>query len=219
MSWLYSQALVAEFSRAACSDGDASVPSKSTGTDGMSYELARTTGRSTPSLYGMTSQRSTDDPGAALLRWYLAGFPVRPFPRQLEAETLQRISGRSSSGSWQMSLLHSSGRRVLRALSSTRRLPTSSRWATRPAALPLPRETWVRTTFGHAIGSVHTPTATANYTAPSMQKWPGCRAFVTAFGKPSPEIHEWLMGWPQGWTDLKPLARERFRSWQQRHGA
>lgn len=28
---------------------------------------------------------------------------------------------------------------------------------------------------------------------------------------------EWLMGWPIGWTDLKPLATDRFRSWQQQH--
>ena len=24
---------------------------------------------------------------------------------------------------------------------------------------------------------------------------------------------EWLMGWPIGWTDLKPLATDRFRQW------
>lgn len=26
---------------------------------------------------------------------------------------------------------------------------------------------------------------------------------------------EWLMGWPIGWTDLKPLATDKFRSWRQ----
>jgi hypothetical protein len=29
---------------------------------------------------------------------------------------------------------------------------------------------------------------------------------------------EWLMGWPLGWTDLKPLATDRFQSWLQQHG-
>ena len=24
---------------------------------------------------------------------------------------------------------------------------------------------------------------------------------------------EWLMGWPLGWTDLRPLATDRFRQW------
>lgn len=29
---------------------------------------------------------------------------------------------------------------------------------------------------------------------------------------------EWLMGWPIGWTDLKPLAMDRFRQWLLSHG-
>jgi hypothetical protein len=29
---------------------------------------------------------------------------------------------------------------------------------------------------------------------------------------------EWLMGWPLGWTDLKPLATDRFQSWRRQHG-
>ena len=33
----------------------------------------------------------------------------------------------------------------------------------------------------------------------------------------NPNWVEWLMGWPIGWTDLKPLAMDKFRSWQQQH--
>jgi len=29
---------------------------------------------------------------------------------------------------------------------------------------------------------------------------------------------EWLMGWPLGWTDLKPLGMDKFRRWLQQHG-
>jgi hypothetical protein len=29
---------------------------------------------------------------------------------------------------------------------------------------------------------------------------------------------EWLMGWPLGWTDLKPLEMDKFQQWQQQHG-
>lgn len=32
-------------------------------------------------------------------------------------------------------------------------------------------------------------------------------------GKLNPDWEEWLMGWPIGWTSLKPLARELFDSW------
>ena len=33
-----------------------------------------------------------------------------------------------------------------------------------------------------------------------------------------PELPEWLMGWPIGWTDCEPLEMDRFRAWQQEHG-
>lgn len=37
--------------------------------------------------------------------------------------------------------------------------------------------------------------------------------------KLNPTWVEWLMGWPLGWTDLKPLATDRFRSWLRQHSA
>jgi hypothetical protein len=40
---------------------------------------------------------------------------------------------------------------------------------------------------------------------------------LEAGGHLNPMWVEWLMGWPLGWTDLKPLAMDRFQSWQQQH--
>lgn len=34
----------------------------------------------------------------------------------------------------------------------------------------------------------------------------------------NPDWVEWLMGWPIGHTDLKPLATDKYREWQQQHG-
>lgn len=34
-------------------------------------------------------------------------------------------------------------------------------------------------------------------------------------GALNPPWVEWLMGWPIGWTDLKPLGMGKFRSWLQ----
>ena len=34
----------------------------------------------------------------------------------------------------------------------------------------------------------------------------------------NPDWVEWLMGWPIGHTDLKPLAMDKYREWQQQHG-
>ncbi|MNP65584.1 hypothetical protein D3C76_1611870 [compost metagenome] len=38
-------------------------------------------------------------------------------------------------------------------------------------------------------------------------------------GQLNPEWVEWLMGWPIGWTDLRPLAMDRFHLWQQQHSS
>ena len=35
----------------------------------------------------------------------------------------------------------------------------------------------------------------------------------------NPTWVEWIMGWPIGWTDLEPLATDRFRQWLEQHGS
>jgi DNA (cytosine-5)-methyltransferase 1 len=37
-------------------------------------------------------------------------------------------------------------------------------------------------------------------------------------GQLNPTWVEWLMGWPLGWTDLKPLETDKFLCVQQQHG-
>lgn len=219
MSWHYSQALEAAFSEASSLDGELSAPLNATGTGGLAFSHARMTARSSPSPSGMTSPPSTGSRGADVLTWCLAAFPARRIPQRLEAATRLMISGRKCGESWQRSLPGTYSRRTSHVWPSTRQQTTLQRWATKPAACPFPRLTWVRTTFGPDIGCVHTPTTKANYTARSMQKWPSCRAFVRAFGHISPEVHEWLMAWPIGWSDTSPLAKDKFRLWLQRHGA
>jgi len=70
------------------------------------------------------------------------------------------------------------------------------------------------------------PTPTANEDAcgkPSgkMQKMLGNHPEVRqdpAGGTLNPTWVEWLMGWPLGWTDLKPLEMDKYRKWQEQHG-
>jgi hypothetical protein len=38
-------------------------------------------------------------------------------------------------------------------------------------------------------------------------------------GSLNPMWVEWLMGWPLGWTDLKPLAMDRCQHARLKHGA
>ena len=44
------------------------------------------------------------------------------------------------------------------------------------------------------------------------------RDSIQQTGKLNPVWVEWLMGWPLGWTDLKPLEMDKFQSWLQQHG-
>jgi hypothetical protein len=37
-------------------------------------------------------------------------------------------------------------------------------------------------------------------------------------GALNPTWVEWLMGWPLGWTDLRPLGMDRFQRWRCSHG-
>jgi hypothetical protein len=40
----------------------------------------------------------------------------------------------------------------------------------------------------------------------------------TTHAQLNPAWVEWLMGWPIGWTDLKPLGTDKFRQWLHSHG-
>jgi hypothetical protein len=57
---------------------------------------------------------------------------------------------------------------------------------------------------GNAGGSGATRTAKANGT------------YITS--SINPNLYEWLMGWPQGWTDLKPLEMDKYHKWLELHG-
>lgn len=77
MSWLFSRALVAEYSRAICSDGALSALSSATPTPQAFCAPDKTTDFSRPSRFGMTFAPLTGSLGADALTWFLAGFPVR----------------------------------------------------------------------------------------------------------------------------------------------
>jgi len=76
-------------------------------------------------------------------------------------------------------------------------------------------------------GKFPTPTAhnakEGDYPAEFTRKTPSLNS-VALGGKQTPQMPlnpvwvEWLMGWPLGWTDLKPLETAKFREWRQQHG-
>ena len=81
------------------------------------------------------------------------------------------------------------------------------------------------------VQQVNTPTRWPTPTATDATKWnlktaeerkqKGqsvrlCNA-VNAGGRLNPLWVEWLMGWPLGWTALKPLEMDRFQQWSSSH--
>ena len=54
--------------------------------------------------------------------------------------------------------------------------------------------------------------------APSEAKRNEPSLAVLAGGRLNPTWVEWLMGWPLGWTDLKPLVMDKFQQWRDSHG-
>ena len=55
------------------------------------------------------------------------------------------------------------------------------------------------------------PLNVAVHIGPDMER-------VKGGGALNPDWVEWLMGWPVGWTDLKPLATDKYRLWLEQHG-
>ena len=75
----------------------------------------------------------------------------------------------------------------------------------------------------------HLATAVRYWLAPTSRDWRSGKSSQetmdrnarplreTIGGQLNPTWVEWLMGWPIGWTELKPLATDKFQSWRKQH--
>ena len=63
-----------------------------------------------------------------------------------------------------------------------------------------------------------TPTVCGNYNRKGASATSGDGLATVVGGALNPTWVEWLMGWPLGWTDLKPLATDKFHSAPQQLG-
>ena len=77
MSWLFSQALVEEFSQANSLDGEQFVPLSGSSTQQAYCAPDKMTDFSRLSRFGMTYKPLTDNLGAAVLTWYLGDSPAK----------------------------------------------------------------------------------------------------------------------------------------------
>jgi hypothetical protein len=103
MSWLFSRALVAEFSAGTCLDGGPSAQLNVMPTPHKFWRNDKTMEPSDHSRFGLTSAVLTAGHGAALLTSFLAAFPVRTSASPAKAPVSMasdRVFGERCSGSW-----------------------------------------------------------------------------------------------------------------------
>ena len=239
MSFLFSRALVEEFLQGSCSDGARSALSSGNPTPQAFLSPDKMTDFSRPSRFGMTFAPLTDGLGEELLTWFLGASPARTFPLQEPVGGLM-ASGPDSGQKWRGSLAKYSPdsrswktaqRSLLGGLDEFSE--TWPRWGTTVAGelylLPTP----ALHIDASASGLWPTPTASdnrdrGNMSDPAIQrrirlgKQVGLSMAVKSgpqAGSLNPTWVEWLMGWPLGWTDLKPLETGKSQSPQSLRGA
>jgi hypothetical protein len=218
MSWLFSQALVEEYLGENFSDGEQSAPLNGNPIQQAYCAPDKMTVFSRLSRFGMTYKPLTASRGEELLTLFLEDFLAPTFlPQEKEQESMEKPQ--ECGEKWRASF--------------TKYDPDLSSWKTHQCSLlgdlePF-LETWPQwglmrdgqcweqwtleqTIRGTEFGSLlPTPTChnskEGSYPSEHNRKTPSLATH--AGGKLNPMWVEWLMGWPLGWTDLKPLETDK----------
>lgn len=233
MSWYFSRAVVEAYSEANCLAGESLGQSNLTTIAGKSSWHARMTEASTRSSFGTTSFHLMGSRGADWWMWSLAVSRASESARKettadlesaLDSTTLKAdLSGTNCESSEKLNRLSpdlkttpisQSGALIL----SLEHLP---RWGSMRSGVFYQRSKSEHPMNANGSGlKLPTPTAhnakEGNYPGERRRKSPPLGAILG--GKPNPEYTEWMMGWPIGWTDLKPLAMDKFQQWLRSHG-
>ena len=244
MSWLFSQALVEEYLGDTCSDGEPSAQSNGNPTQLAYLPPDRMTAFSRLSRFGMTFKPLTADLGRDVLTLYLEAFRARTSQQQ-EVETDWKENGPECGCIWlellarfdpttfmwktpQCSLLED----------YTEFSETCPKWGLMQDGVLYQQQTAVLPTEETGSGFLPTPVASdckggrsntvhyKNQRFVRISQTTGTEfgaklsaAYQLMTGNPLPEsFSEWVMGWPLGWTDLKPLGTDKFLLWRQQHG-
>lgn len=156
----------------------------------------------------LSTSQGSRPPTSSLSTCSAGGSPARPSPRPLADVTLPPGFGPSSPDSFVKWDRDTSSWRTSRGSSveggdSGRFSGTWPKAGSMRSGKCYERPTSGRRIIAPECGWLATPTRTANQTSPSMQKHPGCRNYVKAFGAGpiDPSAWEWLMGFPIGWTE------------------
>lgn len=266
MSWLFSQALVAEYSDRISWGGTQSAQLNVMPTQHKFWRNDKMMEFSRLSQFGLTLQLLTENHGKELLTLYLADFHARTSAQQVKVQGSMESAqgfGRKwhelsvkydlNTCSWKThqclfpeDLQESSvilpkwgmtrNGHVFQHLTLERPIsvtesgllptPKASDWNKRGKVSPHPRNG-----LAGAVMNFPTPMASdankwSNQTLEDRKAKGQQVRLNTAVapeggsgGRLNPDWVEWLMGWPIGWTDLKPLEMDKFQSWQKVHSS
>ena len=238
MSWLYSQALVGVYWEDICSDGEPSVQSKTTPTPQAYLWPGKTTGAWNRFPSGMTYEPLMEGLGKDVLMSYLADSHAKTSV-QLDVEPESEVIDPAYGQRWPVSWAkYDPDTYSWKTLPSSPQGELEQCWETFPRwGIMRDGEFWGRDTLEPRIketgsGSWPTPKAsdsqmgmTANCSDRPPEKSTHLQAQVALAenwkpggGQLNPTWVEWLMAWPLGWTDLEPLAMDKFQQWSNWHG-
>jgi hypothetical protein len=229
MSWLFSQALAEEYSVGTSLDGEQFAQLNLMPTEHKFSHNGKTMEPSSHSRFGLTCKVLRAGPGEELLMSFLAAFPVRTLVQpDLERGLMgsEADSGKSLPGSL------------------ARYDHDSHTWRTAQCSLfgglteflgPWPNSGSMRngaiyqqpplvpTITEKESGFLPTPSGCRsgkNHVAGRLDEWGGSSNIWrgTEIGKMHcPAFEEWVMGWPEQWTELTAFEMGKFQQWQQQH--
>jgi hypothetical protein len=275
MSWLFSQALVAEYSAASCSAGAPSAPSNTTPTPQAFLWRDKTTDAWSRFPSGLTCELLKEDRGEELLTWFRAGFLAPTYQPQAKAQESPESSQdcgarwRALSVKFDRDTFSWKTAHCLLSEDLPWSLVTLPKWGMMRAGELWERTTSALRTSGIESGSLPTPMSSEHkyrkrgnsqqsrslgalaatgaihlWRSPAARDWKNARnpdkcnangggrqtglndqvcnkngaTSAERNGQLNPEFSEWLLGWPIGWTDSKPLGTDRWRAWLRSHG-
>lgn len=236
MSWLFSQALAEEYSADTSLAGEQFAQLNVMPTPHKFSRNDRMMEFSSLSRFGLTCAVLTENHGEELLTSFLAGFRARTSvltamePASMENAPDYGLKWRESSVRYDLNssawkILHDSEEKVLPWSSVT--LP---KWGMAANGFVFQHPTAERPMKETGCGLWPTAKASIRGDCPSerLRRTPDLPSAIKMRplpdgseprqdGQLNPQWVEWFMGWPIGWTELKPLAMDKFLEWQQQH--
>ena len=226
MSWHYLRGGGEEFLQDICSGGELCVPLKSKITHAEFYCNGKLMDSYLDSLSGTTSQPSTANLGGERSKSSQVDFPVRTYQQQ-ESVQDSKESDQDSGGKWHASFAkYNPDSHSLRTHQcslfedSTEYCVTLPRWGSMRTGECWEQQMLEQNTNATESGLWATPT-----TPSGGGNCGGSGAYKNALKNGThiphsinPNLYEWLMGFPIGWTDLNASVTLKHPFAQPQHG-